>query len=100
MGLRDYTLFDVIARNARLFRDRTALIQEGQRVTHGEYLARVERLAGGLASAGMVLPNAMRKSSSVPARITQSAPLSASRRERFRNSGEVGGTVPRPMPFV
>ncbi len=26
--------------------------------------------------------------------------LSASRRERFRNSGEVGGTVPRPMPFV
>src|SRR3990167_8667480 len=54
MGLRDYTLFDVIARNARLFRDRTALIQEGQRVTHGEYLARVERLAGGLASAGMV----------------------------------------------
>ena len=52
------------------------------------------------ASGGIVLPNAMRKSSSVPARSTQSLPFSASRRERFRNSGESGGIVPRPMPFV
>ncbi len=52
------------------------------------------------ASAGIVLPKAMRKSSSVPARMTQSICFSASRRERFRNSGESGGTVPRPMPFV
>mgnify|MGYP001616161789 CR=1 FL=1 len=40
MGLRDFTLSDVVARNARLFQDRTALIDEGQRVTHGEYLER------------------------------------------------------------
>jgi acyl-CoA synthetase (AMP-forming)/AMP-acid ligase II len=54
MGLRDYTLSDVIARNARLFRDHATLIGEGQRVTHGEYLERVERLAGGLAAVGVV----------------------------------------------
>jgi acyl-CoA synthetase (AMP-forming)/AMP-acid ligase II len=53
MGLRDYTLADVLARNARLFRDRTALVHEGQRVTHGEYLERVGRLAAGLAAAGI-----------------------------------------------
>ena len=54
MGLRDYTLSDVVSRNARLFRDRTALIHEGQSVTHGEYLERVDRLAGGLAAVGIV----------------------------------------------
>ncbi len=54
MGLRDYTLFDVIARNAQLSRNRTAITFGGQRVTHGQYLERAERLAGGLAAAGVV----------------------------------------------
>jgi acyl-CoA synthetase (AMP-forming)/AMP-acid ligase II len=54
MGLRDFTLADVLVRNARLLGDRTALIHEGRRVTHGEYLERVERLAAGLAAAGVV----------------------------------------------
>ena len=53
-----------------------------------------------LASAGIVWPKRMRKSRSVPARMMQSVCLSASRRERFRNSGVLGGTLPRPMPFV
>ncbi|OJU37386.1 MAG: AMP-dependent synthetase, partial [Rhizobiales bacterium 68-8] len=53
MGLRDYTLFDVISRNARLYPQRTAISFEGRRITHGEYLARVERLAAGLAAAGV-----------------------------------------------
>jgi acyl-CoA synthetase (AMP-forming)/AMP-acid ligase II len=52
MGLRDYTLFDIISRNARLYAQRTAIILEGRRITHGEYLTRVERLAAGLAAAG------------------------------------------------
>lgn len=53
MGLRDYTLFDIISRNAQLHPQRTAIIFEGQRVSHREYLARVLRLAAGLAAAGV-----------------------------------------------
>ena len=53
MGLRDYSLFDIIARNARLHARRTAIVFEGKRITHGEYLARVESLAAGLAVAGV-----------------------------------------------
>lgn len=53
MGLRDFTLFDVIERNARLHSDRPAFICGDQRVTHGDYLRRVERLAAGLARAGI-----------------------------------------------
>ena len=53
MGLRDYALFDVISRNARLHPQRTAIVFEGKRITHHEYLARVERLAAGLAVAGV-----------------------------------------------
>ncbi len=53
MGLREYSLFDVIARNARLYPKRTAIVFEGKQITHGEYLARVERLATGLAVAGV-----------------------------------------------
>jgi acyl-CoA synthetase (AMP-forming)/AMP-acid ligase II len=53
MGLRDFTLFDVVARNARLYPDRPAFVFANDRVTHAEYLARVERLAGGLAQAGI-----------------------------------------------
>jgi acyl-CoA synthetase (AMP-forming)/AMP-acid ligase II len=52
MGLRDYTLFDIISRNARLYPQRTAIIFEDRRITHGEYLIRVEQLAAGLAAAG------------------------------------------------
>ena len=52
MGLRDYTLFDIISRNARLYPQHTAIIFEGRRIAHGEYLTRVERLAAGLAAAG------------------------------------------------
>lgn len=53
MGLRDYTLFDIICRNARLHPQRTAIVFESERITHREYLARVERLAAGLAAAGV-----------------------------------------------
>jgi acyl-CoA synthetase (AMP-forming)/AMP-acid ligase II len=53
MGLRDFTLFDVIVRNARLFADRRAFAFEGREVTHREYLQQVEKLAGGLADIGV-----------------------------------------------
>jgi hypothetical protein len=52
------------------------------------------------ASAGIVWPKRIRKSSSVPASRMQSIRSRASRRDRFRNSGSSGDTVPRPMPLV
>jgi acyl-CoA synthetase (AMP-forming)/AMP-acid ligase II len=53
MGLRDFTLFDVLERNARLHPDRPAFVFGNERVTHAAYLVRVERLAAGLAGAGI-----------------------------------------------
>ncbi len=53
MGLRDFTLFDVAERNARLYPDRPAFVLADERVTHAAYLTRVERVAAGLAQAGI-----------------------------------------------
>ena len=53
MVLRSFTFGDVYRRNAECFPDRTAFIFEGKRVTHLDYLRRVEGLAGGLARAGV-----------------------------------------------
>jgi acyl-CoA synthetase (AMP-forming)/AMP-acid ligase II len=53
MGLRDFTLFDVIERNGQLYADRPAFVCEGQRIGHAAYLSRVVRLATGLARAGV-----------------------------------------------
>jgi acyl-CoA synthetase (AMP-forming)/AMP-acid ligase II len=51
--LRDFSFLDVYRRNAQLFPNRTAFVFEGDRVTHRDYLARVERLAAGLAREGV-----------------------------------------------
>ncbi len=53
MGLRDFTLSDVIERNAQLYGDRLAFVADGQRISHREYASRVERLAAGLAGIGL-----------------------------------------------
>ena len=53
MGLRDFTLFDIVARNARLYPDRLAFAFEDKGITHAAYLARVEQLAAGLAHSGV-----------------------------------------------
>jgi len=53
MGLRDFTLFDVVQRNARLYPKRVGFVFGDERVTHAGYLARVERLATGLARSGL-----------------------------------------------
>jgi acyl-CoA synthetase (AMP-forming)/AMP-acid ligase II len=53
MGLHDFTLYDVVQRNARLYPDRTAFVFQNERITHAAYLKRVERLAAGLARAGI-----------------------------------------------
>ncbi|MFX7148548.1 AMP-binding protein, partial [Acinetobacter baumannii] len=53
MPLKEFTFLDVYRRNAEFFPDRTAFVFEGQRITHREYLKRVERLAAGLAREGV-----------------------------------------------
>lgn len=53
MGVRDFTLADTIRRNAEIFPERPAFVFDGKRTTHGEYLRRVEALAGGLAAEGL-----------------------------------------------
>ena len=53
MGLRDFTLFDIVERNARLHPSRLAFALGDERVTHAAYRARAERLGAGLARAGV-----------------------------------------------
>ena len=53
MGLRDFTLFDIVERNARLHPNRLAFLLGDERVTHAAYRARAERLGAGLARAGV-----------------------------------------------
>jgi len=53
MGLRTIGIPDVLRRNAKLFAERPAFLCGDERVSHGDYLRRVERLAAGLAAAGI-----------------------------------------------
>lgn len=53
MALREFTLFDVIERNALLRAGATAFVHEDRRVSHREHLVRVDRLAAGLGAAGV-----------------------------------------------
>lgn len=55
MGLRDFTLSDVIDRNVRLHGDRLAFVADGERVTHLEYASRVKHLAAGLLGLGLTV---------------------------------------------
>jgi long-chain acyl-CoA synthetase len=53
MGLRTLSLADIIRRNARHHGNSTALVFGDLRITHRDYLDRCERLAAGLAAAGI-----------------------------------------------
>jgi long-chain acyl-CoA synthetase len=53
MPLREYKFIDVYRRNADLYPNRTAFIFANKRITHREYLKRIERLAAGLSSEGV-----------------------------------------------
>jgi acyl-CoA synthetase (AMP-forming)/AMP-acid ligase II len=48
MTMHDFTLSDVYRRNATLFPEHTAFVYDGARVTHRDYLARIERIAAGV----------------------------------------------------
>ncbi len=53
MSLRSFTIYDIFQRNADLFETDTALVCGDKRISFGELRARVDRLAGGLAAAGI-----------------------------------------------
>jgi long-chain acyl-CoA synthetase len=53
MGLYDYTVYNVIQRNARIQKDRVAWISGDEKISHLEFLKRVDSLAFGLAEAGL-----------------------------------------------
>src|ERR1700684_3707095 len=52
MALGGFTFSDVYHRNAEFFPDRTAFVFEGQRVSHRDYLCRIQRLAAGVVREG------------------------------------------------
>ena len=53
MGLRSFTLVDVIRHNAAIFPNRTAFVFGDQRISHADYLIRVGRLAAALSELGI-----------------------------------------------
>jgi acyl-CoA synthetase (AMP-forming)/AMP-acid ligase II len=53
MGLYDYTIYNIIKRNALVHGNRTAWICGDRNVTHNEFLERVDRLACGLSEMGI-----------------------------------------------
>lgn len=53
MGLRDFTLYQLLQHNATVHRTLPAAIADGQLVSHEEFLARVDRLAAGMKENGI-----------------------------------------------
>jgi acyl-CoA synthetase (AMP-forming)/AMP-acid ligase II len=53
MGLYDFTIYDIIKRNAMLYGKRTALIAGEKRITHRQFLETVDRVACGLLGLGI-----------------------------------------------
>jgi len=53
MELRSFTVYDIFKRNARVFKNRTAIQSEERRITFGELYDRVNAVAGWLVSAGI-----------------------------------------------
>jgi len=53
MGLRDLTIYHFLEHNARVFGAQPAVIGSHEILSHGEFLERVNRLAGGLTQQGI-----------------------------------------------
>jgi long-chain acyl-CoA synthetase len=53
MGLRDYTLYDVIRCNAQVYPNRDAIVFNDVRLTHRQFKEKCDRLAAGLVRAGV-----------------------------------------------
>jgi long-chain acyl-CoA synthetase len=53
MGVQDYTVYDIICRNALAYADRDAVVFNDTRLTHGQFKEKCDRLAAGLDKAGI-----------------------------------------------
>lgn len=53
MGLRDYTVYDFICRNASLYAERDCIVFHNTRLTHKHYKEKCDQLAAGLLSFGI-----------------------------------------------
>jgi len=53
MGLQDYTVYDIICRNAQAYPDRDSIVFNDTRLTHGQFKEKCDRLAAGLVKAGI-----------------------------------------------
>ncbi len=53
MGVQDYTVYDIICRNARAYRDLDAVVFKDTRLTHGQFKEKCDRLAAGFVKAGI-----------------------------------------------
>jgi acyl-coenzyme A synthetase/AMP-(fatty) acid ligase len=55
MGLYDFTIYDVINRNARCFTEKPAWLElsDGREITFGQFKDMVDRLAKGLQDVGV-----------------------------------------------
>ncbi|NWF92386.1 MAG: AMP-binding protein [Syntrophaceae bacterium] len=51
--MRDFTIYDIFKRNARLYKDRTAIVAESRQTTYGELFDQANRVAGGLIQRGI-----------------------------------------------
>jgi non-ribosomal peptide synthetase component E (peptide arylation enzyme) len=60
MSLHSFTMYDMFKRNARLYRDKTAIISEDQQITFGELFDQINRVAGSLTAKG-IREEALRK---------------------------------------
>ncbi|MBW1797795.1 MAG: AMP-binding protein [Deltaproteobacteria bacterium] len=53
MGLQDYTVYDIICRNAQAYPDRDSIVFNDTRLTHRQFKEKCDRLAAGLVKAGI-----------------------------------------------
>jgi acyl-CoA synthetase (AMP-forming)/AMP-acid ligase II len=53
MGLYDFTIYSIAKRNARVYGNRAALIFGNQRITHRQFLEKIDRLSHGLLEIGV-----------------------------------------------
>ncbi|MFH1091567.1 MAG: AMP-binding protein, partial [Pseudomonadota bacterium] len=53
MGLHDYTVWDFICRNARIFAARDSIVFNDHRLTHKQFKEKCDQLAAGLTKAGV-----------------------------------------------
>ena len=53
MGVRDYTIYDVICRNADIYSDRDAIVYKDIRLSHTQFKQKCDQVASGLKKAGI-----------------------------------------------